>query len=492
MAKYVLSVDQSTQGTKALIFDEAGKMLARADLPHRQIINDAGWVSHDPEEIYQNTLKVVRLAAEKAGIDPNHIACMGISNQRETTVAWDKNTGKPVCDAIVWQCARAATICERLEGQGLASAVQEKTGLRLSPYFSAAKLTWILENVPGAAELYRQGKLCVGTMDAWLVYKLTGRRRFQTDYSNASRTQLFNIRTLQWDGGLLDAFGVDLACMPRVTDSDGDFGETDFEGWLRQPIPIRGVLGDSHAALLGQGCVRIGMTKATYGTGSSIMMNIGDQPAAAAGGVVTSLAWKLGGQVQYVLEGNINYTGAVITWLKDDVQLISDPGETESLARAANPADACYLVPAFSGLGAPYWNSKARAVLCSMIRTTGKKEIVRAALDSIAYQITDIIRAMGQSADMPLRELRADGGPTRNGYLMQFQSDLLNIPVCVPEAVELSGIGAAYAAGIATGVYGKTVLDQMEGTTFYPQMDAVERGKKYAGWLDAVRRINQD
>lgn len=486
MAKYVLSVDQSTQGTKALIFDEAGKMLARADLPHRQLVNELGWVSHDPEEIYQNTLKVVRMAAEKAGIAPSHIACMGISNQRETTVAWDKATGKPVCDAIVWQCARAADVCAEIEKTGIGDTVRQHTGIPISPYFPAAKMAWILRNVPEAKALADRHQLCLGTVDAWLVWKLTG--QYKTDYSNASRTQLFNIRALQWDKEICAAFGIDATDLPAVTASDAVFGETDLGGWLPKKIPVCGVLGDSHAALFGHGCVEIGMTKATYGTGSPIMMNIGPDFATSKNGLVTSLAWKYKGRASYVMEGNLNYTGAVITWLKDSLGLIASAGETEALAKAAHPADTACLVPAFTGLGAPYWKSDARAILCGMSRTTGKNEIVRAALDSIAFQIHDVIAAMEKDTGIRLPVLRVDGGPTRNSYLMQFQSDMLNTPVSCPEAEELSGIGAAYMAGIACGLYPESVLHQLRYQTYHPCMDLEAHDRKLDMWGEAIHK----
>ena len=489
MSKYILSIDQSTQGTKALLFDERGALLCRADRPHRQIVDEKGWVEHDPAEILANTLQVARDVVEKAGIDKSDIAALGLSNQRETSVAWDRATGKPVYNAIVWQCARGAAICEDLEKQGYGELVRRTTGIPLSPYFPAAKLAWIMQNVEGVAERARAGEICVGTIDSWLVYNLSADHRHCTDYSNASRTQLFNINTLKWDETMLEMFGIDAACMAAVTDSDGDFGVTDLGGWLAKPIPIRGVLGDSHGALFGQGCLRPGMTKATYGTGSSIMMNIGEKPVFSDLGVVTSLAWKIGGKVNYVLEGNINYTGAVITWLKDDLKLIEGPGETEALARAANPGDSCYLVPAFSGLGAPYWDSGARAAIVGMSRTTGKNEVVRATLDCIAYQITDIVKAMGESAGVPIGELRVDGGPTRNGYLMQFQSDMLGIPVRIPDSEELSGIGAAWAAGLACGLYDENVFNVLKRTAYAPEMSAQARDEKYAGWQDAVRRV---
>ncbi len=486
--RYILSVDQSTQGTKALLFDRNGVLIARADKPHRQIIDEHGWVEHDPEEIWRNTLQVIRDVTEKAGIDKNGIEALGISNQRETSLCWNRETGKPLYNAIVWQCARGAALCEEIEKQGCAEEIRQKTGLRLSPYFPAAKLAWIFRNVPGAREAAGRGQVCCGTVDSFLVYRLTGGRKHLTDPSNASRTQLFNIHTLSWDRELLELFGIDPSCMPQICDSDGDFGETDLEGWLDRPIPIRGVLGDSHGALFGQGCLSPGMIKATYGTGSSIMMNVGEKPVLSDAGVVTSLAWKIGGKVHYVLEGNINYTGAVITWLKEDMHLISSPGETEALAREANPRDTACLVPAFSGLGAPYWDSGAKAAIVGMTRTTGRREIVKAALDCIAFQIADIVRAMGESAGLPIRELRVDGGPTRNRYLMQFQSDLLGIPVRVPEAEELSGIGAAWAAGRAVGLYDDGVFDRLDHITFDPAMTGEIRKEKTALWQDAVRR----
>ncbi len=487
MGKYVLGIDQSTQGTKALLFDEEGKLFCRSDLPHKQIVDNRGWVEHDPDEIYRNTVQVVKNLVEKAGIDKNELAAVGISNQRETAVCWEKETGKPVYNAIVWQCARGAAICEELEQQGYAPMIKEHTGLHLSPYFSAAKLAWIFRNVEGVKEQAQAGKIACGTVDSFLVHRLTGGKNFQTDYSNASRTQLFNIRTLKWDEEILALFGIDISCMAEVTDSDGDYGETDFEGFLEKPIPIRGVLGDSHGALFGQGCLKKGMIKATYGTGSSIMMNIGEKPVFTDLGVVTSLAWSMDGQVNYVLEGNINYTGAVITWLKDDVKLIASAAETDALAKAAAKEDHTYLVPAFSGLGAPYWDSRASAVLSGMTRTTGKAEIVRAALECIAYQITDIVHVMGEASGIEIGELRVDGGPTKNDYLMQFQSDQLGIPVRIPEAEELSGIGAAYAAGIALGIFDKKIFDKMSRTSYTSKLEEDVRRQRYEGWKDAVR-----
>ena len=409
MGKYIIGIDQSTQGTKSLLFDENGELLARADLPHRQIVNEKGWVEHDPEEFYRNVIQTVRNVVEKAGISKEEIVGAGISNQRETALSWDRE-GKPVYNAIVWQCARGEAICQRLKAHE--AMIKERTGLQLSPYFSAAKLAWIQENVEEARELAAKGLLRCGTVDSFLVYRLTGGKVYRTDYSNASRTQLFNISTLSWDEEICALFGISPKLLPEVTDSDGYYGETDFEGFLERPIPIHGVLGDSHGALFGQGCLEKGMVKATYGTGSSVMMNVGEQPVFSQHGVVSSLAWGMNGKVHYVLEGNINYTGAVITWLEKDLKLIASAGETEELAKKAAPEDHTYLVPAFTGLGAPYWDSGAEGILYGITRTTGKAEVVRAALDCIAYQITDIIRVMETDSGIPIRALRADGGPT--------------------------------------------------------------------------------
>lgn len=486
MSDYILAVDQSTQGTKALLFDRAGCLLKRADAPHRQLVNEQGWVEHDPQEIYSNTLQAVKLVVEQAGIDKGSIRALGISNQRETALVWERSSGRPVYNAIVWQCARGAGICQRLEAAGKAELVRANTGLALSPYFSAAKIAWVLENVEGAAEQAKNGELCCGTMDSWLVYRLTGGKQFRTDYSNASRTQLFHIRTLSWDEEVCGLFGVPVQCLAKVTDSDGYYGETDLDGFLDKAIPICGVMGDSNGALFGQGCWEKGMTKATYGTGSSVMMNIGKQPVFCSQ-AVTSLAWGMGGTVSYVLEGNINYTGAVVTWMKDELHLIDTPSQTQKLARQANPKDQTYLVPAFSGLGAPYWDSGARAVFYGMSRTTGRAELVKAGLESIGYQITDVLQAMEEESKIVVQELRADGGPTRNAYLMQFQSDMAQLPVYVPKDEELSGIGAAYVAGLAVGVYQKeTLFDNRKYTQVAPLMNEEERERKYQGWKEAV------
>ena len=487
--KYIISIDQSTQGTKALLFDEEGHLLKRKDMAHRQIVNEKGWVSHDPEEIYRNTIRVVKDLVEESGIDRSLVQGIGISNQRETTLIWDKETNEPIADAIVWQCSRAADICERPEIKDAAEKIREKTGLRLSPYFPAAKMTWLLENTEQGQELTKAHRLCFGTIDTWLVYRLTKGQDYKTDYSNASRTQLFNIFTLKWDEEICRLFGIQVEDLPQVCDSDSEFGQTDFEGFFEKPIQIHAVLGDSHGALFGQGCLGRGDIKATYGTGSSIMMNIGETPVLSTHGVVTSLAWGMDGKVNYVLEGNINYTGAVISWLKDDVRLIDSPTETESLCREAISDDELYFVPAFTGLGAPHWKSNAKASLSGITRTTGKAEIIRAGIECIAYQITDVVRAMEADAGVKVKELRVDGGPTKNGYLMQFQSDILGGNVLVPDAEELSGIGVAYAAGIAMGIYTMDLFKLMKRKTYSKKMDENLREKKYIGWSKAVGNL---
>lgn len=485
MSRYILAVDQSTQGTKGLLFDETGALVARADRPHRQIISPEGWVSHDPMEIRANTLGVCRDVVEKAGIHKGDIVGLGLSNQRETTVAWNRDTGESICDAIVWQCARAAAFCEARQDWG--ERVQARTGIPLSPYFPAAKMGWILENVPEAKELAREGKLALGTVDSWLVSFLSQDHPHKTDYSNASRTQLFDIHKLCWDPELCDAFGVPVEALPEVCMSDSCFGMTDLGGFLDHPIPIHGVLGDSHGALFGQDCRKPGRIKATYGTGSSVMMNIGAAPRTSSHGLVTSLAWGMEGKVEYVFEGNLNYTGAVMTWLKKDVGLIDTDQQATDMAYAANPNDTAYFVPAFSGLGAPYWDSRAKGILTGITRTTGRNEIAKACLECIAYQITDLTELMGAESGIRLDALRVDGGPTASDYLMQFQSDMARLTVQIPEIQELSGMGAAYAAGIALGLYDKDrVFEGHRRREYRPEMDPRRRDQLYEGWKQAV------
>ncbi|MFR7418117.1 FGGY-family carbohydrate kinase [uncultured Megasphaera sp.] len=487
MKSYILGIDQSTQGTKVLLFDEAGTICYKAAKSHKQYIDEKGWVEHDPDEIWRHLKDLIRDMLDKTEINGKAIKAVGISNQRETAMAWHRQTGKPVYRAIVWQCARGAAICEELRRKGLDSLIKNTTGLPLSPYFSAAKLAWILRHVEGAGELLTEGKLCMGTMDSWLVYCMTKGQVFRTDFSNASRTQLFDINRLTWSEDVCRAFGIDRHALPEVTDSNGLYGSTDFDGILPEAIPIHAVFGDSHAALFGQACHQPGMAKATYGTGSSVMMNIGDKPVYSQHGLVTSLAWSLSGKATYVLEGNINYTGAAITWLKDDLQLIQSPEETMALAKAANPKDRSYFVPAFTGLGAPYWESQATGLYTGVTRVTGKKEMVRAVLDAIAYQINDVTTLMQKESGYKLPSLRVDGGPTKNAYLMQFQTDLLGCPVDVPDAAELSAIGAAYAAGLAVGLYDKEALfKDMKGISYEPSMAGDRRRELVRGWQKAI------
>jgi len=391
----------------------------------------------------------------------------------------------------VWQCARGAEICQRLDrgNKEFAQTVKKHTGLALSPYFSAAKLAWIVENVSTAKTLMADGKLAVGTMDSWLVYKLTKGEMHKTDYSNASRTELFNINTLQWDDEICAAFGISQSALPEVCDSDALYGYTDFDGLLDHPVPIHSVFGDSHAALYGQGCHAPGMIKSTYGTGSSVMMNIGDKPIESQKGLVTSLAWSIGGKPSYVLEGNINYTGASITWLKDNVELIESAGETAKLAENANKSDRTYFVPAFTGLGAPYWDSEATGMFTGITRVTGKAELIKAVVESIAYQIGDITSLMEQESGKKITGLRVDGGPTKNTYLMQFQADILDRPVEVPDIEELSAMGAAYGAGISAGIYeNKEVFSSISRIKYVSKMGQEKRSDLVDGWLKAVKR----
>ena len=492
MAKKILAIDQSTQGTKVLLLQADGTIEARRDLPHKQYVNDRGWVGHDMTEIWQNLCQLVKTITEETNTKAADIAAVGISNQRETSAAWNREPGEPLGHAIVWQCARAKDLCARIaaEHPEAEERIPEITGLPVSPYFPAPKWAWMIENRAGVCELMQADRLALGTMDSWLVYKMTGGRVHATDGSNASRTGLFDLRTLAWSDEACKMFGIDQAALPQVVASDGDYSTTTFDGALDAPVPIRAVLGDSHAALFGQGCHTAGLAKATYGTGSSVMMNIGDAPQVSRHGLVTSLAWQAFGKTQYVLEGNINYTGATITWLKDQLKLIQSAGETESLAKAANPEDHSQFVPAFTGLGAPWWENDAEGLFTGLTRTTGKNELVRAVLDSIACQIEDIVAAMEQDTGKALAALRVDGGPTKNAWLMQRQADFLAAPVDVPNAEELSALGAGYLAGIAVGFYDKeTIFQAMQRKTYKPQMAASEREEKLDRWHAAVDQV---
>lgn len=489
MSKYVMGIDQSTQGTKIILFDSDGKIAFQATKSHKQFINDKGWVEHDPAEIWRNVKFLAQEITQGNGGSARDLVAIGISNQRETSLAWNKSTVESIYPAVVWQCARGAAICDELENRGLKTLIKEHTGLPLSPYFSAAKLAWIMRNVPEATRLADEKNLCMGTVDSWLIHKMTGGKVFKSDYSNASRTQLFNIQTLAWDKEICSAFGIPIDALPEVTFSDSFFGKTTFDGIFDVEVPIRAMLGDSHAALFGQGCHTAGQAKATYGTGSSIMLNTGKNLIKTEQGLATTIAWGMNEKISYALEGNINYTGASITWLKDDLKLIESAAETEMLARQSNPADKSYFVPAFTGLGAPYYDNDATGIFAGITRVTGKNEMVRAVVDSIAYQIYDVIHLMEKVSGDELRSLQTDGGPTRNAYLMQFQSDILNKPVEVPPIAELSAMGAAYCAGISAGFFDKEkVFNGLSWKQYNPNMDADKRENLLKGWSTAIKK----
>ena len=492
MEHYILAIDQSTQATKAMLLDADGELVSRRDVSHRQWIDDQGWVSHDLNEVADNIFRAAAMVIRDSGISPGNIAGVAVTNQRETVGLWDRFTGEPICGAVVWQCNRAAKLCQELASPEVEEMVWRKTGLRFSPFFSAPKAAWILKTVPGAREKAEKGQLCLGTMDTWTIWQLTGGKIHKTDVSNASRTQLFNIHTMQWDKELCELYGIPESCLPQVEDSDAFYGETDLDGLLPRPVPIHADLGDSHGVMYSHGCTHPGDAMCGYGTGSAVLVNAGESPVFPDCGVNTTVAWRAGGQTYYALEGVFNYSGAVITWLKNGVQMISSPGETGALATSANPADRTYMVPAFTGIGAPHWKSNATAAYVGMTRLTGKAELVRAALESVAYQIVDLVLPSLEAIGVNVGELRVAGGPTKNDYLMQFQSDILNCPVVIPEHEELSGIGAAYMAGVAMGIYDYETLIRRQKTAVYkPAMTEEERQKRLAGWkhaLDVVLR----
>lgn len=482
----ILSIDQSTSGTKMMLFGAQGELLMRKDAKHEQLVNEKGWVEHNLDEIYANVLMLLREMASETVFAPR---ALGISNQRETVAAWDRVTGEALYNAIVWQCPRGKAICERVEKEGHAEQVRMETGLPLSPYFSASKFAWLLEEVPAVAQAAQRGTLCLGNIDAWLLFRLTKGKSFKTDASNASRTQLFSINTLEWSKDICDLFGVAVKSLPEVCDSNTLFGQTDFDGVLPYKLPIHAMLGDSHAALFGQGCHQRGTGKITLGTGSSVMLNTGNECMISRSGLATSLAWKLDGQAQYVLEGNINYAGATIDWLVNTLHLVPSPKDVQAVAQTADPADTTYLVPAFTGLGAPYWDSNARAAIVGMGRNTGVAELLNAGLESIAYQIYDIVSAIEKDIGQ-IQVLQADGGPARNTLLMQFLCDLLQTSVNVPALEELSGAGAAYMAGLAIGQYNKgDLFFAREQTCYLPRMQRKIREQKLAGWDAALRQI---
>ena len=489
--KYILSIDQSTSATKVMLFDASVKLIHRVSLAHEQFYPTEGFVEHDAEEIFSNTIKGMTEVLRVTGIPVSDLAAISITNQRETSLIWDRTTGKPIANAAVWQCQRGKDFCAELNEKGYNRIIREKTGLITDPYFSASKLRWMMKHIPGAKEKAGKGDLLLGTMDSWLLWKLTNGKVHATDFSNACRTMLFNINTLKWDEELIELFGLHPSMFPEVKFSDTIFGTTDPSVVFGQPVAIAGLLGDSHAALFGQNCFEPGMAKATYGTGSSIMMNIGNQPLSSPEGLVTSIGWGRSGVIDYVFEGNIHCTGDTINWLINDAELIENAAESETLALSVKDNNQVYFVPAFVGLGAPYWDNQARACISGMSRNTKKAHIVRAALESIAYQVKDLIDLMVENASIPFREMRVDGGPTRNDFLMQFQSDMLRKEVIRSNIEEISALGSAFMAGLACGIWNDLeeikVLRKVD-KSFSPSMPSEEIEKLYSGWKLAVKR----
>ena len=450
MKTRIISVDQSTQSTKAFLFDEDGRILGRSSLTHRQIYPQSGFVEHDPEEIWNNTVQVIADLV-KSDDDEGVIYSIALTNQRETVVVWNKHTGKPVCNAVVWQCMRGEQICNSLKESGHGDTFKKKTGLLIDPYFSGSGVRWILDNVEGARQASERGDLLMGTIETWLIWKMTEGRSHVTDYTNASRTMLFNIHTLDWDQELMDLLTIPASMLAKPLPSDAVFGETTLEGIFKQPVKIAGAIGDSHGALTGQMCFTEGLGKATYGTGSSVMVNIGEAYSDAPEGLVTSVGYSALGKTFYAFEGNIHCTGMTITWLEKELGLISGASEIEAIAISVENNGGVYFVPAFAGLGAPWWQPKAKAMICGLSLGTGKAHVCRAALESIGYQVTDLIKAMTDSAGISLKEMRVDGGPTKNAFLMQFQSDLLGVPVVRSEVEDASAFGAFVMNGFACG-----------------------------------------
>ena len=492
MNNYILSIDQSTSATKAVLFDQNARFVSRVNAEHRQIYPKPGWVEHDPEEIYRNVLKVISEVIRQSGVSKSAIKCLSISNQRETVVLWDKVTGKPVCNAVVWQCLRGEEKCNELKEKGYESLIRERTGLIIDPYFSASGLSWILNSTDEIKTKAAKGELAAGTIDSWLVWKLTGGKVHATDYSNACRTLLLNIRTLTWDEDICGLFDVPVTILPTLEHADDVFGYTRADGIFDEEIPISGILGDSHAALFGQRCYHKGLSKVTYGTGSSVMMNIGTKPVEAPKGLVTSVGYSLKGKTDYVFEGNIHSTGATIKWMADMLGIMQNSSESEAWATSVESTEGVYFVPAFAGLGAPYWDNRARASVLGIHSGTQRAHIIRAGLESIAYQVKDLLDLMAEKAGISLAEIRVDGGPTRNKFLMQFQGDMLNAPITVSDIEEASALGAALAGGLGIGIFMDT--QHLEGLyagreKLSPSMNDTTRKALYDGWTKAVRMI---
>ena len=488
----ILALDQSTSATKAVLFDARGKVLDKSSFEHRQIYPQPGWVEHDADEIWFQTLAAIRDVAKRNQARLSKLAALSITNQRETIVVFDRKTGHPLHNALVWQDRRGDPLCQRFLRQGHERLVRQKTGLKIDTYFSASKLRWLIENKPTVAGKLRRGEALIGTIDTYLVYRLTGGKVFATDFTNASRTLLFDIGKLKWDAGLCKLFKVPLSALPEVRESAAQFGETHATGILPKTVPIVGVMGDSQASLFAQRCYQPGMAKATFGTGTSVLLNIGDKLRVSKTGAVTALAWVYRGQPTYAFEGLINFSAATIAWLKNQLGMIADATEIEKLATSIKDNGGVYLVPAFAGLSAPYWSPEARAAIVGMTAHTNKAHVVRAALEAISYQIREVLDLMHADAKVKLRSLHADGGPTRNRFLMQFTADLTRTKIKAAEVAESSAWGAAMNGLLGLGIY-KT-LDQLSALpraqqVFRPQMKPVVASKLYVGWQQAVRRV---
>jgi len=482
---YILALDQGTTSSRAILFNHEGDIVATAQKEFTQIYPQPAWVEHDPEEIWSSQFSVMAEVMAKQNITAVQIAAIGITNQRETTIVWDRNTGKPIHNAIVWQDRRTAAFCDELKARGMAGTIQQKTGLIIDAYFSATKLKWILDNVPGARDKANKGQLAFGTVDTWLVWKLSGGKLHITDVSNASRTMLLDIHTCEWDDELLQVFDIPKNLLPEVRSSSEVYGATEQGG-----IPLAGIAGDQQAALFGQMCTMPGMVKNTYGTGCFMLMNTGDKVVLSSNNLLTTVAWKINNQTMYALEGSIFIAGAVVQWLRDGLQIIRSSAEVESLASAVSDTGGVYMVPAFAGLGAPHWNQYARGSLFGITRGSTKNHIARAALESIAYQTTDVLKAMESDAGISIRELRVDGGATINNQLMQFQSDILQVPVVRPKVYETTALGAAYLAGLATGYWSgiNEVQQQWKADKiFKPGMKKDTVAELMHGWKRAVK-----
>jgi glycerol kinase len=490
MKKYIMALDAGTTSNRAILFNKRGEICSIAQKEFTQIFPRPGWVEHDATEIWSTQLGVCVEAMSKIDATCEQIAAIGITNQRETTVVWDKETGEPVCNAIVWQCRRTSEYCDDLAARGLAEAFRRKTGLMIDAYFSATKLAWILENIPGARERAERGELLFGTVETWLIWKLTKGRVHVTDYSNASRTMLFNINTLEWDEEILKELNIPRCMLPEPVPNSQVYGMTD-ESYFGGPIPISGAAGDQQAALFGQTCFTRGEAKNTYGTGCFLLMNTGDKPIYSDNGLITTIAWGIDGSISYALEGSIFVAGAAIQWLRDEMRLIDSAADSDYMARKVEDTNGCYVVPAFTGLGAPYWDQYARGAIVGLTRGVNKYHIIRATLESIAYSTDEVIRAMESDSGIQLSVLKVDGGASANDFLMQIQSDIADAPVKRPVCVETTAMGAAYLAGLAVGYWKskEEVLSHYRiGKTFTPSITAEERTKRIEGWRKAVRR----